>query len=97
MAVISMNCSASSLPPGSVRSVSGTVPAELVSSLRGAAAACNVTPIVVGDGLRAAGWTNGRERCGKQTRGDLTMRVAGCADLGRRRRPRSWKSGPSLI
>jgi hypothetical protein len=42
-----MNCSASSLPPGSVRSVSRTEQAELVSSIRKAAAACNMTPIVV--------------------------------------------------
>ena len=46
VAVISMNCSASSLPPGSVRSVIGTEQAELVSALRRADAACNVTPIV---------------------------------------------------
>ena len=42
-----MNCSASSLPPGSVRSVSGTEHAELVSSICKAAAPCNVAPIVV--------------------------------------------------
>ena len=47
VAVISMNCSASSLHPGSVRSVSGTEQAELVSYIRKAAAACNMTPIVV--------------------------------------------------
>jgi hypothetical protein len=47
VAVISVNCSASSLAPGSVRSVSGTEQTELVSSLRGAAAACNVIPMVV--------------------------------------------------
>jgi hypothetical protein len=47
VALISMNCSASSLPPGSVRSVIGTEQAELVSALRRADAACNVTPIVV--------------------------------------------------
>jgi hypothetical protein len=47
VAAISMNCSASSLHPGSVRSVSGTEQAELVSSIRKAAAACNMTPIVV--------------------------------------------------
>ena len=47
VAVISVNCSASSSRPGSVRSVSGTGQAVLVSSMRVAAAACNVTPIVV--------------------------------------------------
>jgi hypothetical protein len=35
--VISMNCSASTLPPGSLRSVSATEQAELVISLRMAA------------------------------------------------------------
>ncbi len=50
-----MNCSASSLPPGSVRSVSGTEQAELVSSIRMAVAACNVTPIVVRRWI-ARGW-----------------------------------------
>ena len=39
VALISMNCSASSLPPGSVRSVIGTEQAELVSALRKADAA----------------------------------------------------------
>ena len=62
VAVISMNCSASSLPPGSVRSVIGTEQAELVSALRKADAACNVTPIVVRrwiarDGLPQPPWT----------------------------------------
>jgi hypothetical protein len=47
VAVISVNCSASSSRPGSVRSVSGTGQAVLVSSIRVADAACNVTPIVV--------------------------------------------------
>jgi hypothetical protein len=55
VAVISMNCSASSVPPGSVRSVSGTEQAELVSSLRQEAEACNVTPIVVRRWI-ATGW-----------------------------------------
>jgi hypothetical protein len=50
-----MNCSASSLPPGSVRSVSGTEQAELVNSIRKADAACNVTPIVVRRWI-ARGW-----------------------------------------
>jgi hypothetical protein len=72
------------------------VPTELVSFLRGAAAACNVTLIVVGDGLRAAGWLNGRGRCGKQTRGRFNY-------AGRRLRgheaatePEIVESGPSL-
>ena len=50
-----MNSSAGSVPPGSVRSVSGTEQAELVSSLRQAAEACNVTPIVVRRWI-ASGW-----------------------------------------
>ncbi len=48
-------CSTSSLPPGSVRSVSGTEQAELVSFIRKAAAAGNVTPIVVRRWM-ARGW-----------------------------------------
>jgi hypothetical protein len=91
-----MNCSASSLPPGSVRSVMGTVAAELVSSLRGAAAACNVTPIVVGDGLRAAGCLNGRGRCGKQTRGRFNYAGRRLRGPGTATEPEIVESGPSL-
>ena len=48
-----MNCSVSPLPPGSVRSVNGTEQATLVSSMRKACAACNVTTIYAGRPFRA--------------------------------------------
>jgi len=67
----------------SVRSVIGTEQAELVSALRGADAACNATPIVVGAGLHAAGCLNRRGHCRKYSRAILTMPVADYADRAR--------------
>jgi hypothetical protein len=56
-----------------------------------------VTPIVVGDGLRAAGCLNGRGRCGKQTRGRFNYAGRRLRGPGAATETEIVESGPSLI
>jgi hypothetical protein len=74
----------------------GTVAAELVSSLRAAAAACNVTPIVVGDGLRAAGCSTAVDAAANKRGGDSNYAGRRLRGPGTATEPEIVESGASL-